>query len=136
MNNLGIINRREFFNWSIRGIGATAFTSLLVRDTSALAGALGKEISPNFVPRAKRTIHISLVGGMSHIDSYDYKPGLDKAHGKPLGSSEKPDIFFGKVGLLRKSDFSSSHAARAAFGCRTCSRTSPRWQTKLPSFAR
>ncbi len=105
MNNLGIINRREFFNWSIRGIGATAFTSLLVRDTSALAGALGKEISPNFVPRAKRTIHISLVGGMSHIDSYDYKPGLDKAHGKPLGSSEKPDIFFGKVGLLRKSDF-------------------------------
>ena len=44
-------------------------------------------------------------GGMSHIDSYDHKPGLDKAHGKPLGSSEKPDIFFGKVGLLRKSDF-------------------------------
>ena len=42
---------------------------------------------------------------MSHIDSYDHKPGLDKAHGKPLGSSEKPDIFFGKVGLLRKSDF-------------------------------
>ena len=42
---------------------------------------------------------------MSHIDSYDYKPGLDKAHGKPLGSSEKPDIFFGQVGLLRRSDF-------------------------------
>lgn len=26
-------------------------------------------------------------------------------HGKPLGMSEKPDIFFGKVGLLRKSDW-------------------------------
>ena len=42
---------------------------------------------------------------MSHVDSYDYKPGLDKAHGKPLGSNEKPDIFFGQVGQLRRSDF-------------------------------
>ena len=25
MNDLGTLNRREFFNWGIRGIGATAF---------------------------------------------------------------------------------------------------------------
>ena len=105
MNDLGTLNRREFFNWGIRGIGATAFASLLARDTTARAAALGQATFPNFAPRAKRAIHISLVGGMSHIDSYDYKPGLDKAHGKPLGSSEKPDIFFGQVGLLRRSDF-------------------------------
>ena len=105
MNDLGTLNRREFFNWGIRGIGATAFASLLARDTTARATALGQATFPNFAPRAKRAIHISLVGGMSHIDSYDYKPGLDKAHGKPLGSSEKPDIFFGQVGLLRRSDF-------------------------------
>ena len=105
MNDLGTLNRREFFNWGIRGIGATAFASLLARDTTARATALGQATFPNFTPRAKRAIHISLVGGMSHIDSYDYKPGLDKAHGKPLGSSEKPDIFFGQVGLLRRSDF-------------------------------
>ncbi|HBT21506.1 MAG TPA: DUF1501 domain-containing protein, partial [Verrucomicrobiales bacterium] len=105
MNDLGTLNRREFFNWGIRGIGATAFASLLARDTTARAAALGQATFPNFAPRAKRAIQISLVGGMSHIDSYDYKPGLDKAHGKPLGSSEKPDIFFGQVGLLRRSDF-------------------------------
>ncbi|MED6326506.1 MAG: DUF1501 domain-containing protein, partial [Verrucomicrobiota bacterium] len=105
MNDLGKLNRREFFNWGIRGIGTTAFASLLARDTTARAAALGQATFPNFSPRAKRAIHISLVGGMSHIDSYDYKPGLDKAHGKPLGSSEKPDIFFGQVGLLRRSDF-------------------------------
>ena len=105
MNDLGKLNRREFFNWGIRGIGTTAFASLLARDTTARAAALGQATFPNFAPRAKRAIHISLVGGMSHIDSYDYKPGLDKAHGKPLGSSEKPDIFFGQVGLLRRSDF-------------------------------
>ncbi|MEE2947364.1 MAG: DUF1501 domain-containing protein [Verrucomicrobiota bacterium] len=105
MNDLGRLNRREFFNWGTRGIGATAFASLLARDTSARAESLAQATFPNFAPRAKRAIHISLVGGMSHIDSYDYKPGLDKAHGKPLGSSEKPDIFFGQVGLLRRSDF-------------------------------
>ena len=105
MNDANTIDRREFFNWGIRGIGATAFASLLSRDNSARASSLGPAVFPNFEPRAKRAIHISLVGGMSHIDSYDHKPGLDKAHGKPLGSSEKPDIFFGKVGLLRKSDF-------------------------------
>ena len=105
MINLGTLNRRDFFNWGIRGIGATAFASLLSRDTSAQAASLSQATFPNFAPRAKRAIHISIVGGMSHIDSYDYKPGLDKAHGKPLGSSEKPDIFFGQVGLLRRSDF-------------------------------
>jgi len=42
---------------------------------------------------------------MSHVDSYDYKPELTKKQGKTLGSDEKPDIFFGKVGLLRGSDW-------------------------------
>ena len=100
MRFLDNINRRDFFNWGIRGIGATAFTSLLASNTKAHA-RLKHNTFPNFTPRAKRAIHISLVGGMSHVDSYDYKPGLDKAHGKPLRSNEKPDIFFGQVGQLR-----------------------------------
>ena len=61
MNDLGTLNRREFFNWGIRGIGATAFASLLARDTTAMAAALGQATFPNFAPRAKRAIHISLV---------------------------------------------------------------------------
>ena len=88
MNDVKTIDRREFFNWGVRGIGATAFARLLARDSSARAGSPSQNVFPNFAPRAKRAIHISLVGGMSHIDSYDHKPGLDKAHGKPLGSSE------------------------------------------------
>ncbi len=42
---------------------------------------------------------------MSQVDSFDYKPELAKLHGKPLGGDEKPDVFFGQVGLLRKSDW-------------------------------
>jgi hypothetical protein len=55
--------------------------------------------------KAKRAIQICLVGGLSHLDSWDYKPSLIASHGKSLQASEKPDIFFGKMGLLRKPDW-------------------------------
>jgi hypothetical protein len=42
---------------------------------------------------------------MSHVDTFDYKPGLIKSHGKSLNSSSKPDVFFGQVGRLRKPDW-------------------------------
>jgi hypothetical protein len=42
---------------------------------------------------------------MSHVDTFDYKPELIKAHGKALQSSTRPDVFFGQVGLLRKPDW-------------------------------
>ena len=42
---------------------------------------------------------------MSHIDTFDYKPGLVAAHGKSLQSDTKPDVFFGQVGRLRRPDW-------------------------------
>jgi hypothetical protein len=50
-------------------------------------------------------IHICLCGGLSQVDSFDYKPKLKTMHGKSLAAEEKPDVFFGKVGLLRSSDW-------------------------------
>lgn len=94
----GIINRREWFSWASTGVGSVALASLLVRDL-ALASA-----SPSRA-RAKRIIHICVCGGMSHLDTFDYKPTLAKFHGKKLPSSEKPETFFGQVGLLRQSDW-------------------------------
>ncbi len=41
--------------------------------------------APHFAPRARRIIHIFLNGGLSHVDSFDPKPMLDRYHGKPLG---------------------------------------------------
>ena len=97
------LNRRGFFHWSAHGLGATALLSLLQED--GLIGAVEAARVHHHEPRAKRAIHICLVGGLSHIDSFDYKPELAAKHGKSLGSDEKPDIFFGKVGLLRKNDW-------------------------------
>jgi hypothetical protein len=42
---------------------------------------------------------------MSHVDSFDHKPELDRHHGQSLKTDETPDIFFGQVGLLRRSDW-------------------------------
>jgi len=39
---------------------------------------------PHFAPRAKSIIHIFLNGGLSHIDSFDPKPELQRFDGKPL----------------------------------------------------
>ena len=56
MNDVNTIDRREFFNYGIRGIWATAFASLLAPDSSARAGSLGETVFPNPKPRAKRVI--------------------------------------------------------------------------------
>lgn len=92
-------SRRGFFSWSARGLGATALLHLLGRDT------LAAEKKPHFAPKAKRVVHISLIGGLSHVDSFDPKPELATKHGKSLESKEMPDIFFGQVGRLRKADW-------------------------------
>ena len=93
-------NRRDFLNWSVQGTGATALAGLLAQDKAS-----GSSIIPHYPAVAKRVIHICLVGGMSHLDSFDYKPELIKNHGKEANLSEKPDIFFGRVGPLRAADW-------------------------------
>jgi hypothetical protein len=100
--------RRDFFSWVGNGIGAAAFMSLLARDgVVSAAGVRGeaKDPPPHHPPKARRVIHICLCGGFSQIDTFDYKPELTRRHGQPLGGDEKPDVFFGQIGLLRQNDF-------------------------------
>jgi hypothetical protein len=89
-------SRRSFLSWSANGLASAAALHLLAREAGA---------KPHHTPKANRAIQISLVGGMSHIDSFDHKPELTKRHGQPLGSDAKPDVFFNQVGLLRKPDW-------------------------------
>jgi len=101
--------RRDLFGWAGNGLGAAGLMSLLMKDglvTAADAGSGPRKPKPHFKPKATRVIHICLIGGLSHLDSFDYKPQLSKHHGKPLSDGgEKPETFFGKVGLLRKNDW-------------------------------
>ncbi len=105
---MAIINRREWLDWGLRGLGATAALGLLLNDQRLSAqddGTANRKAFPQTRPRAKRAIQICLVGGLSHLDSFDYKPALKQYHGKSLNSSEQPDVFFGQVGLLRQPDW-------------------------------
>jgi hypothetical protein len=104
----GLLDRRELFSWARHGLGGAALASLLLRDGTASAAPVHGEAAdrcPHFRPRARRAVHVCLLGAMSHVDSFDYKPELIKSHGKALRSSERPDVFFGQVGLLRKPDW-------------------------------
>ncbi|MGL4552457.1 MAG: DUF1501 domain-containing protein [Gemmataceae bacterium] len=84
-----MIDRRAFLG----GLGGIAFASL--------AGGGGT----HFAPKAKRVIHVCLCGGLSHVDSFDHKPALTRFHGQKLPGGEKPDTFFGQIGLLRRPDW-------------------------------
>ena len=41
----------------------------------------------HFAPKAKRVIYLFMSGGPSHIDLFDYKPGLRAHHGEDLPAS-------------------------------------------------
>ncbi|MBA4064447.1 MAG: DUF1501 domain-containing protein [Isosphaera sp.] len=79
-------------------LAATASLHLLLRDGVVSA-------APRPVAKAKRAVQVSLVGGMSHLDSFDHKPELARRHGQSLQTDTKPDVFFGQVGRLRKPDW-------------------------------
>ncbi len=93
------LSRRELLSFSAYGLTGAALTSLVGAEQA------GFPTRPHFAPRARQVIHICLMGGLSHIDSFDYKPGLEAYHGKPLPSDEHPETFFNKIGLIRKNDF-------------------------------
>ncbi|HEV8059763.1 MAG TPA: DUF1501 domain-containing protein, partial [Gemmataceae bacterium] len=99
-----VLDRRGFFSWVQNGLGGAALSSLLLRENTIRASETN-QLLPHFAPRAKRAIHICCLGAMSQVDTFDYKPGLITGHGKTLPFRERPDVFFGQVGLLRKPDW-------------------------------
>jgi hypothetical protein len=97
--------RREWCSWTGLG-GLVALAGLLGREArAARVPGEAADPPPHHPPKARRVIHLCLCGGLSHLDSFDYKPALSRFHGKPLPSSEKPETFFGQVGLLRQPDW-------------------------------
>src|SRR5271155_4388115 len=86
------INRRQFFGRAATGIGTAALATLLNKDLASAAGAssgVGRGLPgfPNFAPRAKRVIYMLMSGGPPHMDTLDYKPGLEKYRGQELPQS-------------------------------------------------
>lgn len=111
-NNL---DRRGFLSWTTQGLGGASLASLLGRDGKLDAATPGEAADPppHLAPKARRAIHICLCGALSQVDSFDYKPTLERLHGRSLETSERPDVFFGQIGLLRKSDWAFRRRGRS-----------------------
>ncbi|QDU68138.1 DUF1501 domain-containing protein [Engelhardtia mirabilis] len=78
-----LLTRRRFFGLGAAGVGGllgqAALGSLLTGGSasgSTAANSSGLAAGPHFRPKAKRVIYLHMEGGPSHLDLWDYKPGL------------------------------------------------------------
>ncbi len=88
MNPVDIYNqaytRRQFFRKSSTGLGVAAMASLLGEKSFAASQPAGGVAFPQFAPKAKRAIYISLIGAPSQFETFDYKPELVKRYKEDL----------------------------------------------------
>jgi hypothetical protein len=100
------ISRRNLLGEFATGLGGISLAALLARDSRG--GVLRSDAAdppPHHPPKAKRAIQIFLQGGLSQLESFDFKPELTKLHGKSVPGDDKPQGFMGKVGLLHRPHF-------------------------------
>ncbi len=87
--------RREFIWQSGAGFGAVALASMLDEDgfftetataanSATAAEQQGAVKKPHFPPKATNVIFLFMYGGPSHIDTFDYKPGMIGMDGKTV----------------------------------------------------
>lgn len=79
-----MFSRRQLLQRTSAGFGYLAFAGLShaqAEEESKRDPLAAKK--PHFEPRAKRVIFLCMGGGPSHVDSFDYKPALNRDHGKP-----------------------------------------------------
>jgi len=100
-----LLNRRHFLSNSAGGLGGVALAWLLNREQGLAdpTGAAGAARLPQFAPRAKRVVQVFCCGGVSHLDTFDYKPELERMHGKSMEGKGENLGFFGQPGKLMKS---------------------------------
>ncbi len=97
------------------GMGMLALASLLAEQGLLGAGASAESTMAanpllprpsHFPAKAKSVIWLFMNGGPSQVDTWDYKPELEKKHGKELEGFDKNTGFFtDNVGPIMKSPF-------------------------------
>ncbi len=102
-----MFTRRQLLQSSAVGFPMLALRGLLEAD------ARGETLNPlasrlaHHAPRAKRILFLFMKGGPSQVDTFDYKPRLQKDHGEPL-PFDKPRVQFAATGKLLGSPWAFS----------------------------
>lgn len=108
------VSRRDFLFRAGEGVSGVALAAMLQQDgLLAAGGACDAEgvvsptapQDPHFKPRAKAVISLFMSGGVSHVDTFDHKPMLEKHHGEPLTGKGRVRVRQGYPGPLMRSPF-------------------------------
>src|SRR5712692_10398698 len=100
------LTRRQALGRIGSGFGLIGLAGMIGGSLNAapttLAGPLDVK-APHFPAKAKRVIFLFLNGGLSHVDTFDRKPMLDKYNGQPMpGGNPRTER---KTGNLMRSPF-------------------------------
>ena len=89
-------SRRVFLADAGMGFTGLALGSMLARDGIAATPTHERwtppDGAPHFAPKAKRVIWIFMLGGVSHIESFDPKPAITKYGGKTIAETPHKDV--------------------------------------------
>ena len=87
------MSRREMLGRCATGFGAVALSSLLADPTYGKSNSPFAPRKPHHDAKAKSVIFLYMDGGVSQVDSFDYKPRLEKDNGKPFSAKINPTQF-------------------------------------------
>ncbi len=89
------VTRRSFLSDTGLGFTGLVLGAMLFRDGVARGDDSAVHIpsgKPHFTPKAKSVIWIFMCGGVSHVESFDVKPELNKYAGKSIGETPYKDV--------------------------------------------
>ncbi|MEK6248696.1 MAG: DUF1501 domain-containing protein [Planctomycetales bacterium] len=103
------LTRRHVLHSTACGFGSLALAGMCAQEAAAANGAAGP-LAPrpaHFTPRATRVIFLFMMGGPSHVDTFDYKPLLQQHDGGdvPGGIPEAQKAAGRKLGKLMGSPY-------------------------------
>jgi hypothetical protein len=96
MTQLSLPSRRRFLQHAGMGFGSLALGALLHQEAAA---------KPHFAAKAKSVIWLFMTGGPSQVDTFDYKPELQKRDGQKLDGADPKTGFFTTSGKCLRSPF-------------------------------
>ena len=108
-----LLDRRGFLSRTLDGLSGIALATLLSEDRS-LAGDKRSIVpvidpsrpyaprQPHFESKVKNVVVVFCAGGLSHVDTFDYKPQLARRDGQPLPGIDRFVSFQGENGNLTR----------------------------------
>ena len=102
------LSRRQVISQAAHGFGGLALAALLSQDqlcaeSQPLPGQGAGVTALHHPAKAKRVVQLFMGGAASHLDTFDYKPALEKHHGEQSDFGEPIEAFQNGLGPWLKS---------------------------------